>query len=278
MSHARFLRLVRDHFLEGLSEEQHGELRRHLRECEECRAEYDATAILLRGAAEKQPTHRENEAWARHLRVKLHPDEPAPARRRQYRGWLAPALAAGVLVVVGAVLLLKHDTPPTRPAPGVQLRGGDAVTPLVDIEVFAIAPGTPPRPRRVKDGGEVGLGEFVQFRYRNHSTRVRHLYLLGVDARGRVLDYFPRPGQTHSIAIQEALSPLPAARSIRLASRHQPGALWIVAIFSERPLSREQVHGKLRGLEGVDLGRASFGEGVYVMVHPVKVAPRRESP
>jgi hypothetical protein len=273
MSHARFLRLVRDHFLERLSGEQEEELRRHLRQCEACRAEYDATAILLRGAAEKQPTDRESAAWSRGLRVRLYPDSAPAARERPARWrWLAPALAAGVMVVVGALLLLRFVEPPTTtPAPGVRLRGGDGVAPLVDVEVFAVAPGAPPRARRVADGGEVRLGEYVQFRYRNHSTRVRHLYLLGVDGQGRLLDYFPRPDRPESIAIREALAPLPVARSIRLANRHRVGPLSIVAVFSEEPLTRQKVLGKLRGLEGVDLSRARFGVGSYTVVHRIEV-------
>jgi len=67
-------------------------------------------------------------------------------------------------------------------------------------------------------------------------------------------------------------------RSIRLAKRHQPGPLWVVALFSARPLARAEVHGKLAGGDGHAGGSAlplllkiDFGQDVIPVVRRFQV-------
>ena len=66
------------------------------------------------------------------------------------------------------------------------------------------------------------------------------------------------------------------SRSIRLAKHHRPGPLWIVALFSEKPLQRWQVHDTIDQLRsrGADLSRPGtikMGPGVYPVVWRVQV-------
>jgi len=273
-AHRRYRRLIRDCFADELTGEQQAALLQHLRQCDDCRAEYDLAATMLRAAAGRSPTRQEEQRWDSQLlaRISGQTGEPQAAPRRARLPWLAP-LAATLLVLIAVGVWLGRGKPNGRP--GVQLRGGDGVVaPLVDLEVFAIdADRHPPTPRRIGQGGTVRLDEYLQFRYRNHSTRVRHLYLLGLDSRSEMLDYFPRPDESQSIAIEEALGPRAVARSIRLAQRHRPGTLWIYAVFSEEPLTRAEVHRKIQH-PAVGGRRMDFGQGIYVVLRQITIADK----
>jgi hypothetical protein len=249
-------------------------LRAHLRSCATCRAEYDRAAELLRRIAGKETTRREEAELGRLVRVALRPapsereprEEGLERARRPLLPGLAlrpalPAALAAVVLVATVGLISRGPIPPTGAGPEVQARGGAPAreAPLVDLELYAasLSSDTPVSPRRVEDGGHVRLDEVVQFSYRNGSPRIRHLYLLGIDARLDPIDYFPRPSSDRSIAIEETLRMKSISPSIRLAKRHEQGPLFVVAFFSERELSREAVH---RAVRQIALG--GIGEGI----------------
>ena len=276
MTHRRYTRLVQACFADELDATGQRELLDHLRGCERCRAEFDLAAALTRSAAGREVGARELDRWSEQVltRIAQGAAPPPPARGRRW-SWAAGAVAAAALVIALTLVILRGEGGPPRSVGrphDVQLRGADGgEQALVDIEVFAIELHRgQPRPRRVPDGGEVRLDEYLQLRYRNHSMRVRHLYLVAVGADGAPLDYFPRPDEDRSTAISEALSPVALPRSIRLAKRHRPGPLRIIGIFSEGPLARGRVHGALADLGGI--GEA-LGPGVRVVVRRIVLTP-----
>jgi len=279
-SHRRYRRLIEDHFANDLTEAQQARLHQHLGQCAECRAEFDLAATMLRTAAGHSPTRAEDRRWEQALLSRLPPPRsigaPRSARagsRSRWLMWLAPAaLAAGLLAGIG---LWPRHGPPSPPE--VQFRGAadGAIAPLVDIEVIAIdASRQPPAPRRLTAGSPVRLDEYLQLRYRNHSARVRYLFVLGLDRRLQALDYFPRPTENQSIAIQQSLGFTAIPRSIRVARRHRPGTLWVCAIFSEEPLSADQIHARVQELGTPDrLHELGLGQGTYVVVRQLQLTP-----
>jgi Putative zinc-finger len=277
MFHAQ--RLINKHFVDGLSPADHARMRAHLLGCESCRREYDDTVELLRAAAGREPTRSELASWGDAIWARLDETGSAAAAAAatapgSVSRWLMPALACAMLLLLCAGIWLAE---PLRSDPEVQLRGatiGAPSAPLVTLEVFAIRPrlgGGFTTPRRLEEGDAVRLDTFLQFRYLNHASRIKHVYLLGLDRRRQPLDYFPRPmSGGRSISINQALSPRAVPRSIHLATRHRTGRLDIIALFSERALERAEVHQQLSAMQtGAKLGTIDFGSGVHAVVQQV---------
>lgn len=282
MSHVE--QLIIDHFAGELQATERQRMRRHLRDCEQCREQYDRAAMLLRAAADQEPTDAEMNAWQREIEDVLEPAAqlPAPEPRRRWFSWALPRLVpvAGVaLLGVFALVLLRE--PPPEELPHVQYRGapdGAVLTPppeaLVELEVFAIrtAAAAAPTPRRLSAGDQVGLDEYLQFRRICSGDRIRHLYLFGLDSRLAVLDYYPRPSSPASITLQGcSTTPRAVGRSIRLTKRHLRGPLWVVALYSEEPLTRAAIQQHVAKLKAGGQGpaaieRVPFGTGVYPVV------------
>jgi len=272
-------RLLERHFAGELGHEERAAMQDHLRRCPRCQQEHDDLATLLRVAADAEPTAAELGRWQEDLEVRLGWTAPpaAPAPSRSLAWFLVPLTAACALALVaGAVVML---TPTDHTSPHKQIRGGRVVTPLTGLELTAVsqAPGATPTARRLADGDTARLDEFLQLRYRVHGAGLGHLYLLGLDARRQPLDYYPRPSARTSIQVKATLSPRSVGRSIRLAKRHQPGPLWVVALFSPAPLEREAVHARLRavmarGISPSALHREALGPGVVVVVRAIQLS------
>jgi hypothetical protein len=151
----------------------------------------------------------------------------------------------------------------------------------VDVQVLAIreSRGQVSTPRVVESGGPLHLDETVQFRYLSTDPGLRYLYLFGLDARLDPLDYFPRPGADRSIPVPPSDRMRTVERSIRLATRHLPGALQVYALFSARPLERREVHRRIADLRarggGLPQGKLDFGESVAVVVRKFQVIENR---
>lgn len=288
MKHVEQL-IIRHFSDDDLSVEERTRMRAHLRACEVCRDEYDLAAQLLRAGAgtgtDAEPTRGEMDSWRRGIVAAL--DEPA-AEPEPQRGWLpglmirlAPVVAVAALVVVA--VLVAHQQDPEE-IPRVQFRGtpdGGAGTGsgtlnrrsrlvLVDLEVYAIraSADTPPVPRRLAPGDSLALDEYIQFSRICSSNDIKHLYVLGLDQWHRPLDYFPRPSALQSIATDCSTAPRAVGRSIRLSKRHAAGPLWVVALYSEKPLTRVHVHAiiaraRTAGMDVTTVERLDFGAGVY---------------
>ena len=272
--HAR--RLIQRHFSEGLAEHESERLRAHLATCERCRKEYDCLAMLRRAAAGRQQSRAEVAGVRARVLARVASPEPESsiprAQPQSWIGWLAPAISRALVAATVALLLVFHPE-----LPEVLFKGGVAAA-VDDFQVVAIfeRPGRPPQMRLVAEGGELLLDELIQFRYLSSDPRQRFLYLLGVDDSLRPMDYFPRPQAGESMAIRPTLRMEPVDNSIRLAARHHPGRLWIFALFSPRPLPRQEVHAALarartRGLRAELASRIDWGSDVAPVVRQFKV-------
>ncbi len=298
MKHVEQL-IIRHFSDDDLSADERRGMREHLRKCDACREEYDQAAELLRAVAGAEPTRREMDSWRRGVVEAV--DEPAAeapeAEPGEAGGWLpgwlltrlAPGLAMAALVVV-AVLVARRQG--TEDVPDVLYRGTpDAGTGtsrpappvLVDLAMYAISAteGTAPVPRKLSDGDSVALDEYLQVFRVCSSMRIKHLYVLGLDSRLQPLDYYPRPSVQQSVSIPEcSTTPRAVGRSIRLAKRHVKGPLWVVALYSEEPLTRAEVHEKISsaraaGLTAAAVKNIKYGSGVYPVVKRFVVTDRR---
>ncbi len=290
--------LIIRHFADDdLSAAEREEMRAHLRGCDACRDQYDQVAGVMRASAGgEDPTSQEMAAWRRGIEQAL---EPVVEEGPRPRGWLArlvPAVALAAAVVV-AVVLLRTDTAQDSPNqvppkwseiqvppkwPKVQYRGapdaGAAQQPkktpiLVNLELHAISTASGvPVPRRLNEGDTVYLDEYLQVSRICSGAGLKYIYVLAVNSKLEPLDYFPRPSTSQSVELADcSTTPAAVGRSIRLARRHPAGPLRILALYSQKPLSRTTVHGAIAqarsGLTAsADVGNIVFGAGVFSTV------------
>jgi hypothetical protein len=271
-------KLIEGHFAGELDDKQEAELRAALAKNEAHREAYDQRAKLLRLLAANEPTESEKQAlWSR-LETAL--DDPARATRRAApeqqaaRIWFRWLPVFGTIVLVGLVALVAlrvGDRDAEKPV--VQMRGGqdgsprakDGGAPVHDgskqgklspiegaaaFEIFGIgarAQGGFEKPRRVGSGEALDVAtDFIQFRYKLTQQGVRYLYLAAVAQSGakksavkRTRLYYPRQN-AGLLTIEPSARMKAIGRSIRLAVRHDVGALRIVAVFSQTAVSREK--------------------------------------
>jgi hypothetical protein len=258
-------RLIDGFFAGELDERDERELRQRLREDPDARARYDRLRALGRAAAGHNPGEIAD-AELDHLGVLVRQRLDAEGRGRTMerapramlglgRLWpaAAVALAAALLLVVWPRTVRQGD---------VGLRGGPALPALCTVEAYTV-PGEAAegaaKPRPLASGDHVKLSDFLQLRYQSADPEVRFLYVFGLDARMTPLDYYPRPDDMQSVAIEtgEANS---LGRSIRLEKRHQPGTLKVIGLCSRAALSRDAV------MHAVQVLRAT-GHGIKAVDH-----------
>lgn len=220
--------------------------RRHARTCEACGPWLDAVLTQERalegnaGLAGRAVDALEARVLSR---VVVSP-APSPVARLWRALWLAVPLGAAA----AAVLLWMPSTGGLAPR---GLEGG--------------GPGTTARVRVLcvgQDGvrGDVrsdapqarlhcGLHDVLAFTVTRDAANAQgHLFLVGTNASGEPRWYHPRPEEEHSVALpQSPVTDHPLA-GVRLDVNHAPGVTRVLAIFTQRPLSVEDVRqGMARG-------------------------------
>lgn len=243
-------------------------LAEHLKGCEGCLRCYNRVVLAMR-----QMSGRPGEVTAEELApigdaIALLRPFALPAVDRLL--WPAAALAA-CLVAVGGLWLWRAD----RRAGEVGVRGGAAALDAT-IRAFCVREQGSARLDVVAvssaDTGELSCAhrDLVQFAYALRSSRPAFLYLAAVDESGRTFDYYPRPPATESLPIFPARSEEPLPGSIRLSVNHRPGQVRIVAVVSERPMTRDAVAPLLAGSAG---GRERAPPGARVLRLALEITP-----
>ena len=179
--------------------------------------------------------------------------EKEPARQGIF-AWVASLVAVGAAIAIGLPMFLRaHNSQPEQGPRPVAHRSGEFQTrgtppkrgEQVGLRVFCIAK---------EDQGKAAVTELredapktpscslqatLRFAYSNRSA-LKHLFVVGVDERGKVLWYSPAPPQTHSLAATVGVDrPLP--RAVALDVNHRAGALRIFALFSKEALDAKAV-------------------------------------
>ena len=252
---------------------QDRELRGHLRDCDACRRHYDRAVTLHRLMVGLAPD-RQSPLEVRRATVAAVSPHPNPAPRAQSLQW-RPVAAFATLALVAAVAAVTTNL--AQPEDGSPARGrgtdeyigargaapGRTAEPLVGIGLSGVTEGG--REYEVVAEGTAWLSDYLRFFYTCEDRDLRSLFVFGLQEGPVPLWYFPLPEERRSVAIQAGDD----ARSVALpyetslASRHRPGPLRIVALFSERPLELAAVQVALEQVAWQDrTGVTSVGRAV----------------
>lgn len=215
--------------MSGLSHGEHERLRGHLRGCLPCRAHYDRAR-----RAEDALCGAELSVSAIERMADLVVGPQASVQRG--RSWLA-IFALG-LAATAALMLSLGAEPEFAP------RGNLNAPEPAALGVFRVSP-SEQRVERLRRGEapiSIRIDDVIQFVYRNE--RFAYAVLVGLDAEGGVQWYHPRDAGSPAVPLVAAAidEPFGNAWSMKAA----PGPLRVFALFSARPLAREQVDAALR--------------------------------
>lgn len=192
-AHWRCARWISDHFAGRLPSSLDEPMRKHIRQCEECRVRYD-----LHLAAEGtggEGAKRRHERLARAVLGSAAASPDAEASTEQPRGpdrptwsWSAlslerrSALLVGLAAIVLAVLFYSPDPPHEREFVS---RGGASCTGQVALWSYV-------GPTRLAPGSSIRQGEQIRFVYRNLSGgKLNRLMIFAVDEQGEVHWFYP---------------------------------------------------------------------------------------
>jgi hypothetical protein len=238
LDHATARRLI-DAYLGGeLEASQVEAMRDHLRDCDACRARYDA-----RVGAEQRVLGGEEAGQLANRRVleSLLADPGLHAQRAPERRWW-PAFILAPAAALAAALAFTLTLSPPDADPGLRARGADAGVLDVGLGVTAVDP----RSGAIYDARRpegVRLEHRLRFSYTNAAGPARYLFLLGVDDALRPYWYYPLPEEGQSVAIESGAAarqkPLPFETELR--RRHSAGRIRVVALFSAHPVALEAV-------------------------------------
>jgi hypothetical protein len=237
LSHRRARRWIESAFVETLPPARWERLRAHLTGCDACRVRYDRLGDVRRalGGASLLPADAREQ-----IAVALAASRaPRPSSSRAVAGiTLAGAAALAALLVLvlgprppddelkprGAVLKFAG-----RP-PGLRLYcvsvGADG-RPVIRAEVAAAAPPLPIPTLRCKIDGE------LQLAYTSPRLKEMTMIVHGEGAAGTKLWYAPRQPTAPAVALVADAIDEPLPWSTRLAVKHVPGRVDVVARFYE---------------------------------------------
>lgn len=243
MSHAH--RAVRRYFVGRLGRWGEQRMRRHLDRCAACRRAYRQHLIAERALApmivDGAPAWDRMSPRARERGLDRLLDTLEPARRR----WRMPVLFAVLTAVAAAAIVWWLRPPPAPPlALGeLQIRGIERPRPAGGLDLRMICVDGQRRVAvELADGDP--CADVLFLAYTRLPPSRDHLYVLGVDGAGRLHAYYPRPGETRSVAAAARAVDRILGRGVVVARRHdEPGPVWLVALFSDAPLGIEQVRG-----------------------------------
>jgi hypothetical protein len=227
-------------------------LHEHAAGCQGCRDRYNRTVLAARMlAGGPKAARRQLPVEAAGIARMVIPRARAPWAERLRALFASPRFGVAMATAAAAaafVLILR----PHPPAEHWNERGA-AERPLAvrafcltEREVTALDPAAvPPRCPATAQ---------LKLAATNHS-RHTHLFLVGVDGDHAIKWYAPRPPEAQSIVF----SPGPAAdqpvgAAIRIGVNHRAGPLRIYGLFSDQPVSADEVRGAVSDLERRHVG------------------------
>jgi hypothetical protein len=254
-----------------------------------------AVEALISGAGDVRPplSHFELDRIERYVVAKtLQRPLPASPRRLSWKA-LAVAVPAMALLLALPLWWLLVGRGQTAPSSGVieqslfaprggrapyethlflfcvEGEGGDAVVRRLDRPAAMAA-----RADTCAIEGE------LQFALTNLTDEYPFLYVLGLDENGRRLWYFPTPDEGQSLAVPTGIREALLGESIILRINHRPGGARIFAVFSEAPLTEEDISPSLEALRRGSsmLGLPIDKPGVLVESFPIRIGSGGDAP
>ena len=236
MSHERYIKLIDEMVVGDVATADWNELHRHLAGCPSCRARYDRVALaerMLHGGPKALDTPSSSTLKRLEGAVLGAAVTPAPAWQRAL-GWFAPPQrwAVGVAAAAAVVVLLPFlARSPTPPAGGFQARGGPTNERTAGLRAFCIGDeGVTPRCART-----------TQLRLTvSNAGKFQRVFVIGFDDDFNPKWYAPRPPEQQSVAAPEGVDQQ-IGTAVRLGVNHDPGKVRIYAIFSDAPVTTQEV-------------------------------------
>jgi hypothetical protein len=213
------------------------DLHRHLAGCMPCRARYDRVSLaerMLHGGPQALITPSSSTLKRLEGAVLGATAASPPAWQRALQ-WFAPTQrwAAGVAVAAAVVVLipLLARSPKPQPDGGFQTRGAATHERTAGVRAFCIGDeGVTPRCARttqlrltVSNGGKFG-----------------RVFVVGFDDDFNPKWYAPRPPEGQSVTAPDGVDQQIGA-AVKLGVNHDPGKVRIYALFSDAPVSAQEV-------------------------------------
>jgi hypothetical protein len=243
--------LVDRHFAGHGDGDADGRLFRHLRRCADCRGRYRSLSLL----EALEPTSGQD-ARAR-LGRGIFPAVPTRSAGRRPVVWLSALAAVGL----GGLLLVRL---PRHEGSSFAPRGpADAVTARAALTLYRV----PERGAPERTGAVLRAGDALAFSYANPSAH-GYLMVFAYDGAGHVFWFWPAWSEAatdpQAVPIRAGGGPVELVEAVRHPLR--PGALTLVGLFLDRPISVHQVEGALADPQGLStLGGETWQERLEVL-------------
>ena len=236
MSHDKYIRLIDDMIVRDVEPGEWSELHRHLAGCVTCRARYDRVSLaerMLHGGAAALDTPSSSTLRRLEGAVLGAAAPPLPAWQRAL-SWLAPTQrwAVGVAAAAAVVVLIPFLARSPKPHDEFQTRGTTASHErTAGLRAFCIGDeGVTPRCART-----------TQLRLTvSNAGKFRDVFVIGFDDDFNPKWYAPRPPEQQSGAAPEGVDQQIGA-PVRLGVNHDVGKVRIYALFSDAPVTTQEV-------------------------------------
>ena len=236
MSHDRYIRLIDDMLLGEVPTAEWNELHRHLAGCTSCRARYDRVSLaerMLHGGPTAMQTPSSSTLRRLEGAVLGSSAAPPPAWQRALQ-WFAPTQrwAVGVAAAAAVVVLIPFLVRwPAHHDGEFQTRGATTHERTAGLRAFCIgAEGVTPRCERS-----------TQLRLTvSNAGKFQRVYVVGFDDEFNPKWYAPRPPEQQSVTAPDGVDQQIGA-AVKLGINHDPGRVRIYALFSDAPVTTQEV-------------------------------------
>lgn len=235
MSHDRYIRLIDEMIVGDVPTAQWNELDRHLAGCTSCRARYDRVSLaerMLHGGPNALATPSSSTLKRLEGAVLAAATTREPAWQRALQ-WFAPTQrwAVGVAAAAAMVVLIPFLARSPKRGDEFQTRGATTHERTAGLRAFCIGDeGVTPRCART-----------TQLRLTvSNAGKFKSVFVVGFDDEFNPKWYAPRPPEGQSVSAPDGVDQQIGA-AVKLGINHDPGKVRIYALFSDAPVSTQEV-------------------------------------
>ena len=235
MSHDRYIRLIDEMIVGEVPTAEWNELHRHLVGCTSCRARYDRVSLaerMLHGGPKALDTPSSSTLKRLEGAVLGASAAREPAWQRAWQ-WLAPPQrwGAGLAVAAAMVVLIPFLARSPAPHDEFQARGAQTHERTAGLRAFCIG----------DEGVTARCLRTNQLRLTlSNAGKFQKVFVVGFDDDYNPKWYAPRPPDGVSVSAPDGVDQQIGA-AVKLGVNHDPGKVRIYALFSDAPVSTQEV-------------------------------------
>jgi hypothetical protein len=236
MSHDRYIRLIDDMLVRDVEPGEWNELHRHMAGCLTCRARYDRVSLaerMLHGGPSALATPSSSTLKRLEGAVLGAAAAPLPAWQRALQ-WMAPTQrwAVGVAAAAAVVVLIPFLARSPAPHDEFQTRGTTTSHErTAGLRAFCIG----------DDGVTPRCARTTQLRLTvSNAGKFQHIFVVGFDDDFNPKWYAPRPPEQQSVTAPDGVDQQ-IGTAVKLGVNHDPGKVRIYALFSDAPVTTQEV-------------------------------------